>query len=521
MTSTPLSRRSVLLSAAGIAGLAPSGVAGSTAASLVRTAPPVLTHGVMGGDVTADGGLVWARSDRPARMYVQLSPSGSFARSSRVRTVRGPLLLPGSDFTGRVRLAGLPAGTDVPYRVVLTDPDATRIDGDSLEGSFRTPSRGCRDVRFLWSGDQAGQGWGRNPDLGGFPIFDAMQAREPDFFLHSGDSIYADGPITGDVTLPDGRIYRNVVEESKTHVAQTLDDFRGAYKYNLADAAMQRFTARVPLVNQWDDHEVHNNWYPGQLLADARYTVKDVDVLAARAFQAWTEYFPIDPRTADRKRVYRKLSHGPLLDVFVIDMRTFRDPNTPGREPGAPSALGGILGTEQARWLVRSLTASRATWKVIASDMPIGLVVPDGGDIEAVGQGDGGVPLGRERQLAWILREIHRRGVTNTLWLTADVHYTAAHHYDPARATFTDFAPFWEFVSGPMHAGAFGPNALDPTFGPTQVFAAAPPRANASPLEGYQYFGEVDIDGDSRTLTVHLRDLTGVSLWSTALVPQG
>ena len=27
----------------------------------------------------------------------------------------------------------------------------------------------------------------------------------------------------------------------------------------------------------------------------------------------------------------------------------------------------------------------------------------------------------------------------NTVWLTADVHYTAAHHYDPQRAAFKDF----------------------------------------------------------------------------------
>jgi alkaline phosphatase D len=97
------------------------------------------------------------------------------------------------------------------------------------------------------------------------------------------------------------------------------------------------------------------------------------------------------------------------------------------------------------------------------------------------------------------------------------VHYTAAHYYDPARAAFTDFEPFWEFVSGPMHAGGFGPNALDATFGLRQVFAALPPRVNTSPLEGSQFFGEVQIDADSRALTVVLRDLAGAALWSTTL----
>jgi alkaline phosphatase D len=258
------------------------------------------------------------------------------------------------------------------------------------------------------------------------------------------------------------------------------------------------------------------------VLDDVRYTEKNADTLALRAFQAWSEFQPVSRATANRHQIYRKISYGPLLDVFVVDMRTYRDTNSPGTQAGAIAPNGGILGAEQARWLVRSLAASTATWKVIQSDMPIGLVVPDGTtNIEAIAQGDPGVPLGREAQTAWILQQIKRRKIRNTVWLTADVHYTAAHHYHPGRAAFTDFDPFWEFVSGPMHAGAFGPNTLDATFGPRAEFVAAPPRANTSPLEGSQFFGEVQIDGHSRAFTVHLRDLAGASLWSTTLPDAG
>ena len=42
-------------------------------------------------------------------------------------------------------------------------------------------------------------------------------------------------------------------------------------------------------------------------------------------------------------------------------------------------------------------------------------------------------------------------------------HYPA-HYYDPARAGFQDFYPFWEFVSGPIHASTFPTNAFDMTF---------------------------------------------------------
>jgi alkaline phosphatase D len=102
------------------------------------------------------------------------------------------------------------------------------------------------------------------------------------------------------------------------------------------------------------------------------------------------------------------------------------------------------------------------------------------------------------------------------------VHYTAAHHYHPNRAQFQDFDPFWDFVSGPLHAGSLGPKALDNTFGPELKFVKAPPPGQVTlpPSAGLQFFGEVQIDGRSGAFRVHLRDLTGASLWNTTLAPQ-
>jgi alkaline phosphatase D len=105
------------------------------------------------------------------------------------------------------------------------------------------------------------------------------------------------------------------------------------------------------------------------------------------------------------------------------------------------------------------------------------------------------------------------------VWLTADVHYCAAHFYDPAKARFKDFEPFWEFVAGPLHAGTFGPNALDDTFGPTVVFESAPPegQSNLPPSAGLQFFGQVDIDGQSSDMVVSLKDVAGRELFSQCL----
>jgi alkaline phosphatase D len=357
-------------------------------------------------------------------------------------------------------------------------------------------------------------------DIGGYRAYEEMRRLDPDFFLCSGDTVYADGPLAESVALPDGRVWRNLVTEEKSKVAETLDEYRGTFRYNLLDENVRRFNAQVPTVVQWDDHEVRNNWYPGQILDDARYTEKDVDVLARRSMQAFSEYFPIGSlpgRRGAEGRIHRVVRQGPLLDVFVLDMRTFRNANSANRQ--ADDAQG-ILGAEQLAWLKRELARSRAVWKVIASDMPIGLVVPDGSaNFEAVAQGDPGSPLGRELQIADLLRYIKHRRITGTVWLTADVHYTSAQHYAPERAAFKDFAPFWEFVSGPLAAGGFPANALDSTFGPDRVFVRAPERANVSPMESPQYFGEVDIDGGSGELTVRLRAEGGTVLFSRTLQP--
>ncbi|MFE5185806.1 alkaline phosphatase D family protein [Streptomyces sp. NPDC056628] len=489
-----------------------------SAPAFARSGRPRAGWGVQTGDVTTDSGLVWVRSDRPARMMVETSATESFRRTRRWH---GPLLGAGTDFTGTTRLHGLPSGEQIHYRVLLADPDDLRRTGEPVGGTFRTASARRRDgVRFLWSGDLAGQGWGINPDFGGYRVYDAMARLDPDFFLCSGDNIYADGPIPSSVTLPDGRVWRNVTTEEKSKVAETLTEFRGNFRYNLLDANLRRFNAQVPSVVQWDDHEVLNNWYPGEILTDARYTERNVDVLAARARRAFSEYFPMATPRRPAGRVHRVINHGPLLDVFVLDMRSYRNANSPGDQPTDPQ---GILGAEQLAWLERELFRSRAVWKVIASDMPLGLVVPDTGDgrpdIEAVAQGDPGAPLGRELQIAELLRFIKHRRITGTVWLTADVHHTSAQHYQPSRAAFSDFEPFWEFVSGPLNAGAFPANALDGTFGPERVFVKAPAVSNVGPAGGYQFFGEVDIDGGSGELTVRLRESDGTVLFTKVLQP--
>jgi alkaline phosphatase D len=177
-----------------------------------------------------------------------------------------------------------------------------------------------------------------------------------------------------------------------------------------------------------------------------------------------------------------------------------------------------MLARTQLAWLEAALAASTATWKIIACDQPLGLVVPDGPLQEGFANADPKV-LGRELEVAALLAAIKRRKIRNLIWVTADVHYAAAHHYDPAKATFTDFDPFWEFVAGPLHAGTFGPSALDPSFGPQAVFTSVAPKPNRPPSDNLQFFGLIDIDPATKAATVTLHTRDGKPIYTNTLAP--
>jgi alkaline phosphatase D len=501
-----------------------------------RTAPaavpseglrPATQWGIQLGDVTDERALVWCRTDRPARLIVTVSTDERFRHAKRFR---GGLALPETDFVARAELDSLPAGAELFVRVHFESAGHHGVDSAPIYGRFRTAPKRPRKVRFVWGGDTAGQGWGIDLGFGGMKCYEAMRQVEPHFFLHSGDTIYADGPMLPEVTDSTGALvwknaYLDAVPE-KLKVAETLHEFRRNYLYNRYDEHVRAFSAEVPQIWQWDDHEIVNNWSPGKVL-DSRYTiVTDVNVLVQNGTQAFREYAPIRFGRGDAAgRIYRHVPYGPDLDVFVLDMRSYRAANGCNVETG-PGPATVFLGAEQITWLKRKLLASRATWKVIAADMPLGLVVGDGtgpsgcARFENSSNGNGPV-LGREFEIADILRFIKHRRVDGVVWLTADVHYAAAHYYDPSVAAFGDFAPFWEFVSGPLHAGSFGPNALDDTFGPTVIFQKAPPpgQVNLPPSAGLQFFGQVDIDPAGKKLTVAFKDLNGVEIFAQELTP--
>lgn len=480
----------------------------------VSGGPRPATWGVQSGDVTQSSAVVWARSDRPARMTVGWAHDATFREET---IVEGPVVGPETDLVGKVRIGDLHTrGGRIHYRV--------RFDRSPwVVGSFRAAPVAPADVTFAWSGDVNGQGWGIDPAHGGMPAFTALAETAPDLFLHCGDAIYADNPIPPSLPLAGGAAWNNLpLEPRKVHVAETLDDYRAAHRYGRRSAEVQAASATIPTFHVWDDHDVRNNWFPSEVLADPAYHEQRIDVLAVAARRAFHEYTPT-LRRPDEK-MYRVVHWGPLVDFFFLDGRSYRTPNAPVPVDAA------FFGKLQTAWLLEELAASKAVWKVVVADMPLGIVCSDLGrdgklENDAVGNGASrpesrGAPVEREVEIASLLAGMKARGVKNAVWVTAELHYCAAHRYDPARAVFKDFDPFWELVAGPLHATMFPQKPVDETFGPEVTWANVDWDRTGGPSDrSTQTFGHVRIDARTHTFDVRWIDASGSVLHRLKIDP--
>ena len=186
-TRKTLTRRDLLVRSASTVALASVGSLAKPYLSRAADRPPVIS-GIQSGDVSGGSAVVWARADRPARMQVEYSTVESF---KTILNTASSDALPNHDFTAKVLLAGLPPGQDIFYRVRFED-FAEGLSGETQTGHFKTAPAEPASVSFVWSGDTAGQGWGIDPARGGMRTYRTMLENRPDFFIHSGDHIYAD-----------------------------------------------------------------------------------------------------------------------------------------------------------------------------------------------------------------------------------------------------------------------------------------------------------------------------------------
>jgi alkaline phosphatase D len=440
--------------------------------------PLILTHGIASGDITASTAVIWARASGKAQMHVEIATDPGF--SSR-KSSRSAPALEGTDYTAQLTLEGLEPDTGYWYRVWLAGAGAEgRSDvTDSQVGTFRTAPAPwqSRAISFIVGADVGGQRFCRSVEDGGYAIFASMEALAPDFFIANGDLIYADGDCPADG--PDGPGgWQNIPGDFPgigdgsvdwTDTAAVREVFLQHYRYNRADPYIQSFLRRTPVISQWDDHEVINDFgAPWTYWNSATVDRPGYPNIVRAGLETFFAYWPIHRQAPDSERIYRSFRHGQDLELFVLDARSHRDRNDLSDTPENDKVM---LGREQLAWLVEGIRASTATWKVVSSDVPMSITtgsVAFGRDAWA---NLGAEPSGFERELLRMLSELDRIDATNVVFVTTDVHFAQTIKYDTDANSDGDRLILHELVSGPLNAIRAAPRPLDPAANPTSLYA--------------------------------------------------
>jgi len=425
------------------------------------------------GDVSADRAVVWVNTGAPTRALVEVRKDGRAPNELLWRSAPLDPAQPPAAPTLKVQVEGLPADTALVWRVQTGD-------GRTATGTFHTAAMPDDPVpvSLVVGGDLGGQGWCRPP--GGYAIFDAMAALHPDLAVFNGDMIYADGDCppqapdgSDNVQLPGGNP-RSVMDVDWTDATATRRALDAWWAYHRADPAFQRFLSTVPVVAQWDDHEVVNdfgaNWERWGPDERDRPGYRILVEQARRAFLAWNPI--IEDR--DPSVIHRRFRWGRNLELLVVDARSNRSENA---APDGPDKT--MLGHAQLSWMLDALDHSDATWKVLSIDVP--LSEPTGSDAWregrdgwASGTGDPSTPAGQtdtsagtgfEHELGAIFDHIREHHLTGVVVVTTDVHHSRLIRYDNGGV------PVTEVISGPLRAWSGAPPALDPSFHPKELFA--------------------------------------------------
>ena len=318
----------------------------------VAVAARASRHGVRSGEVTTDSAVLWARSSGRGRMSVRLESNGRLLRAAARPLGRRPHRPHGAGPARRAR------ARPTVRRHHLVHRRRRRPRARPERVSFSTAPIHAAPHLARVVGRHLRPGLGHQP---GARRADGVRARctdtRPDFFVHCGDTIYADGPIAESVDEPDGHVWRNVVTDGgRARSPRRWTEFRGRHRYTCIDDNVGALVRRrADRSRSGTTTRRCNNWYPGQVRDDDRYTEQRLR-RARRAGRAGpgrsTMPMPIAPSstaaaTASRRRGSTARSRAARTSTCsCLDMRTYRGPNDTDRRSSRRTR---ILGAEQAR----------------------------------------------------------------------------------------------------------------------------------------------------------------------------
>lgn len=340
----------------------------------------LLPAGPMIGRLTSHSAQIWARlpaaeGKSKCRLLVEDREDRTLSRWNATSMAE-------NDWCVSWEVKGLRPDTEYAYRI--------RQDGNLIFGGealvFRTPV--ANDVEAIV---KLGFGSCAEGDEGSSQVFSQMLAAECDTVVLLGDTPY--------------------IDSTALHVQ------RRKHRKFLRTEGLRRLMRCRPLYATWDDHDFGGGNSNGTLAGKVR------------ARQAFTEYRAHPPYGSDGAGIYTRFRQGPV-EVFLLDTRYFA-----GTEPDGHS----LLGDAQWEWLVRGLTESTATVKVLASGMVWHDMPEEKPDCWAR------YPAEREA----LFRKIGQNGISGVVLVSGDLHQSrVVEHQTIPEAGYSII----EFVSSPIHS---------------------------------------------------------------------
>ncbi|MEY3466685.1 MAG: hypothetical protein RL603_2285, partial [Pseudomonadota bacterium] len=332
------------------------------------------THGVASGEPTHTSVLLWTRyvAERDVKLRAEIALDAGFKRT----VVGGETMAAVErDHTAKVVLDGLQPGRWYFYRFIAPNGMISRV------GRTRTLPEGAVD-RFgiaLFSCS--------NLPFGYFNAYAHAASRDDlDLALHVGDYIY--------------EYQRGVYPDAKSAVAErsidpaheilTLADYRLRYACYRLDPDLQALHARLPMIAQWDDHEIANDSWRNGAENHQPETEGSWETRKAVAMRVYREWMPV----ADD--LWKEYQIGHLATLYKVETRiagrsgpvdisaALRGATDVDRAIGKfrddvwrdPTRT--LMGAEQENWLHAALASSKRAgtrWQVLAQQVVMGDVL--------------------------------------------------------------------------------------------------------------------------------------------------
>jgi len=324
-----------------------------------------MADGIKIGEVTQDSAIVWTRLTRSSERNVHglafneertTVPAGHTLDDmegsvpgvgGEVRVVWWPqgeedgrretawrAVDPAADFTRQFVITELMAGT--PYAIEVQGRAAGAEEtGCRLTGGFRTPPEASDTARVMFVAVTCQEYPRRDDPANGHKIYVLMREMRPDFFVHTGDIEYYDKPHP---------------------FAKTVELARFKWNRIFAMPFQREFHKHVSSYFMKDDHDcLKNDCWPGQTYGQLTWE---------QGLAIFREQVPMGEQT------YRTFRWGRDLQIWLVEGRDFRSPNTRPDGPGKT-----IWGAQQKQWFCDTVRQSDATFRILLSSTPI--VGPD------------------------------------------------------------------------------------------------------------------------------------------------